>query len=149
MVNYEKYTLHKEWKVEVLVAQLRLTLCDPMDCSPPGSSVHGILQARILEWVAICFSRGSSNPGIKPGSPILQANSLPSEPPGSESESHLVVSNSLRPHGLYSSWNSLGQNTGVGNLSLLQGIFPTQGSNPDLQHCRPILYLLSHQGRPT
>ena len=36
------------------------TLCDPMDCNPPGSSVHGILQARVLEWVAICFSRGSS-----------------------------------------------------------------------------------------
>ena len=44
------------------VAQLCLTLCDPMDWSPPGSSVHGILQARILEWVAISFSRGSSWP---------------------------------------------------------------------------------------
>ena len=44
------------------VAQLCLTLCNPMDCSPPGSSVHGILQARILEWVAIFFSRGSSQP---------------------------------------------------------------------------------------
>ena len=41
-------------------AQSRLTLCDPMDCSPPGSSVHGISQTRILEWVAISFSRGSS-----------------------------------------------------------------------------------------
>ena len=40
----------------------RVRLCDPMDCSPPGSSVHGILQARILEWVAISFSRGSSRP---------------------------------------------------------------------------------------
>jgi len=47
---------------EVLVAQLCPTLCDPMDCSPPGSSFHGILQARILEWVAIPFSRGSSQP---------------------------------------------------------------------------------------
>ena len=44
----------------VLVAQSFPTLCNPMDCSPPGSSVHGILQARILEWVAILFSRGSS-----------------------------------------------------------------------------------------
>ena len=44
------------------VAELCLTLCDPMDCNPPGSSVHGILQARILEWVAIPFSRGSSGP---------------------------------------------------------------------------------------
>ena len=45
-----------------LVAQSRLTLCNPMDCSPPGSFVHGISQARILEWVAICFSRKSSSP---------------------------------------------------------------------------------------
>jgi len=43
-------------------SQLCLTLCDPMDCSPPGSSVHGILQARILEWVTISYSRGSSQP---------------------------------------------------------------------------------------
>ena len=53
-----------------------------------------------------------------------------------ESESHSVVYNSLGPHGLYSTWNSPGQNTGVGSLSLLQGIFPTQGSNPGLPHCR-------------
>ena len=45
---------------KVLVAQSYLILCDPMDCSPPGFSVHGILQARVLEWVAIPFSRGSS-----------------------------------------------------------------------------------------
>ena len=44
----------------MLVTQSCLTLCDPMDCSPPGSSVHGILQARIVEWVAISFPRGSS-----------------------------------------------------------------------------------------
>jgi len=48
--------------LKVLVAQSCLTFCDPMDCSPPGSSVHGILQARILEWVAISFSRVSSWP---------------------------------------------------------------------------------------
>ena len=67
----------------------------------------------------------------------------------SESESHSVVSDSLWPHGLYSPWNSPGQNTGVGSLSLLQGIFPTQGSNPDLLHCRWILNQLSHQGSPS
>ena len=50
--------------------------------SPPDSSAHGILQARILEWVAIPFSRGSSRPRIEPRSPALQADSLPSEPPG-------------------------------------------------------------------
>ena len=57
--------------VAVLVTQLCSTLCDPMDCSLPGSSVHGILQARILEWVAIPFSRDLPNPGIEPGSLIL------------------------------------------------------------------------------
>ena len=64
------------------------------------------------------------------------------------SESRSVMSNSLWPHGLYSPWNSPGQNTGVGSLSLLQGLFPTQGLNPGLQHCRWILYQLSHQGSP-
>ena len=53
-----------------------------------------------------------------------------------EMEGCSVVSDSLRPYGLYSPWNSPGQNTGVGSLSLLQGIFPTQGLSPDLLHCR-------------
>ena len=66
-----------------------------------------------------------------------------------ESESRSVVSDSLLPHGLYSPWNSPGQNTGVGSLSLLQGIFPAQGSNPGLPHCRQTLYHLSHQGIPS
>ena len=66
----------------------------------------------------------------------------------SESEICLVMSNSLWPCGLYSPWNSPGQNTGLGSLSLLQGIFPTQGSNPGLPHCRLILYHLSHKGSP-
>ena len=57
------------------VAQSCPTLCDPVDCSPPGSSVHGILQARILEWGARPSSRGS-----EPRSPALQADSLPAEP---------------------------------------------------------------------
>ena len=65
-----------------------------------------------------------------------------------ESESHSVMSDSLRPHGLYSPWNSPGQKTGVGSRSLSQGIFPTQGSNPGLPHCRQILYQLSHRGNP-
>ena len=59
-----------------------VSLCDPMGCGPPGCSDHGIFQARILEWVAIPFSRGSSQPGIERGSPILQADSLLPEPPG-------------------------------------------------------------------
>ena len=65
-----------------------------------------------------------------------------------ESKSLSVVSNSLRPHGLHSPWNSPGQNTGVGSLSLLQGIFPTQGLNPGLPNCRRILYQLSYKGSP-
>ena len=64
------------------------------------------------------------------------------------SESRSVVSNSLRPHGLCSPWNSPGQNTGMGSLSLLQQIFPTQESNRGLLHCRQILYQLSYQGNP-
>ena len=59
-----------------------------------------------------------------------------------------VVSDSLGLHELYSPWNSPGQNTGIGSLSLLQGIFPTQGSNPGLPHHRRILHHLSHQRSP-
>ena len=55
-----------------------------MDSSLPGSSVHGILQARILEWVAIPFSGDLPDPGIEPWSPALRADPLPSEPPGKD-----------------------------------------------------------------
>ena len=64
------------------------------------------------------------------------------------SVSRSVVSDFLQLHGPYSPWNSPGQNTEVGSLSLLQGIFPTQGSNPGLLHCRQILYQLSQEGKP-
>ena len=77
---------------------------------------------RILEWVAYPFS--SSDPGIKPGFPALQADSLPTEPP-------------RKP-----------KNTEVGRLTLLQGIFPTQESNQGFLHCRQILYQLNFQGSP-
>ena len=65
-----------------------------------------------------------------------------------ECEIYSVMPDSLRPHGLYSPWNSPGQNIGMGSLSLLQGIVPIQGSNPCLPHCRWILYQLSHKGSP-
>ena len=68
--------------MKVLVAQLCPTLCDPMGCSPPGSSVHGILYARILEWVAMPYSRGSFQPRDQTWSPTLLADFLLSEPPG-------------------------------------------------------------------
>ena len=69
----------------------------------------------------------------------------------SESESRSVLFDSFQPHGLYiySPWNSPGQNTGVGSLSLLHGIFPTQGSKPGLLHSGWILYQLSHKGSPS
>ena len=94
-------------KVKVKVAQSCLTLCNPMDYT-----AHGILQARILEWVAVPSSRGLPNPGIKPRSPELWADSLSPEPPG-------------KP-----------ENTQVGSLSLLQGIFLTQELNWGILHCR-------------
>ena len=64
---------------DVLVAWLCPTLCSPMNCSPQGSSVHGFLEARILECIAIPLPGDLPDPGIKPGSPTLQADSLPSE----------------------------------------------------------------------
>ena len=65
--------------VRVLVAQSCPTLCDPMDCSPPGSSVHRILKARIREWVAIPSPGDLPQPGIEPASPALQMDCLPSK----------------------------------------------------------------------
>ena len=96
---------------EVKVAQSCLTLCDSMNYT-----VHEILQIIILDWVALPFSRGSPNPGIKPRSPALQVDSLPAESGGKS------------------------KNTGVGRLCLLQQIFLTQESNWGLLHCRQILY---------
>ena len=102
-----------------LVPQSCLTLCDLMDCSPPGSSVHGILQARILEWVAVSFSRGSSQPRDR-------------------------TQVSWIAGGFWAS--RVAQEYWVGSLSLLQVICPTQGSDPGLLHCKQILYHLIHQG---
>ena len=123
MINILKIGIFQTLNVKVIVAQSCPTLCNSMDGSLPGSSVHGILQARILEWLAIPFSRRSSV--------------------GSQ-----IVSSFLQPHGLYSTWNSLDQNTGVCSHCLLQGIFPTQGLDTGLLHCGQILYQLSHQGSP-
>ena len=67
------------------VAQSCLTLCNPMDCRLPGSSIHGIFQSRILEWVAISFSRGSSQ-GSNPGLLHYRADTLQSEPTGKSSQ---------------------------------------------------------------
>ena len=167
------YTTSLSWLFSSLT---QAAFWDPMDRSPPGSSVHGILQARILEWVAISFSRGSSltreqtrvsciadyrsvvsiswnlmdytvhgflqtrilewvgvpfsrgssQPRDQTQSPALQADSLPAEPPPGKPK-----------------------NTGVGSLSLLQGIFLTQESNQSLLHWRWILPQLRYQGSPS
>ena len=106
------------------LTQLSLTLCDPMDYSPPGPSAHRDSQSRILEWIAMLSSGDLPDPGIEPVSTVLQVDSLPSESPG-------------KP-----------MNTGVGSLSLLQGNFLTQELNWGLLHCRWIHYQLSYLGSP-
>ena len=106
-----------------LVAQSCLILCDPMACSPPGTSVHGDSSDKntgvgcraLLQGI---FPTQGLNPD--PRFPALQADSLPSEPPGK-----LI-------------------NTGVGSLALLQGISPTQELKQGLLHCRQILYQLNY-----
>ena len=120
-----------------VVAQSCPTLCDPMDCSPPDSSVHGIFQARILEWVAISFSRDLPDPGIELGSSASQADALPSEPPGKPQEKYFFEPLFL---------GGGGQEYWSGLPFPSPGIFPTQGLNLGLPHCRQILYHLSHQG---
>ena len=76
---------------KVKVAQSYPTFCDPVDCIPPGSSVHGILQARILEWVAMPSPGHLPNPRIEPRSLALQEESLLSEPPGKRREMKKTV----------------------------------------------------------
>ena len=115
-----KLLIGLESEVKVKVSQLCPTLCDPTDYT-----VHGILQARILEWVAFPFSRASSHPGIEPRSPALRADTLPAEPQG-------------KP-----------KNTGVG---IEYYPFSSRSSRPrnqtGLMHCRWILYPLSCQESP-
>ena len=106
------------------------------------------------------FPTKGSNPGLLPAPCLLHCRQIiyclnhqgrlhQDHESQSERETHSVVSDSLRSHGLYSPRNSPGQNTGVGSLSLLPGIFPPQGSNPGFPHCRWIIYQLSHKGSPS
>ena len=90
----------------MLVTQSCPTFCDPMDCSPQGSSIHGILQGRIVELVTFPSPGNLPNPGIKPRSPTLQADSLLAEPQG-------------KP-----------KNSGMGSLSILQRDLPDPGMEP-------------------
>ena len=78
--NIDIYMWNLKYDMKVKVTRLCLTLWEPMDYSLPGSFVHGIIQARILEWVAFPFSGDLPNSGIEPRYPTLQADSLPLEP---------------------------------------------------------------------
>ena len=152
------------WCLCAKLLQSCLTLCDPRDSSPLGPSVHGILQARILEWVAMPSSRECSQPRDKTciSSPRPEGGpSKPQQTPGDlcsssgevlafPSQGRLcraacsVMSDSLWPHALWPArplcpWNSPGSNSGLGCYSLIQGIFLTQGSNLGLPHFRQTL----------
>ena len=106
-------------KVTLLFKRVKVAHSCPTPLRPRELyTVHGIPQARILEWVAFLFFRDLPNPGIEPRSPTVQVDSSPAEPQG-------------KP-----------KNTGADSVSLLQGIFPTQESNQGLLYCRLILYQL-------
>ena len=144
-----------------LVNRLCLTLLQPHSYSLPGSSVHGILQAVIVEQVAISFSRGSTQSRDQTHISALVGGFFTTEPPGKPLYIYLymkyvsrsVMSYSLQSHGLQPArllcpWDSSGKNTRVSCHSLLQGIFPVQGMNLCLPHCWQILYHMSQQGSP-
>ena len=104
------------------------TSCDPMDCSPPGSSVHGILQTRIVEWLVMPSARGSSQPRDQP-----------------------LVSCTAGGFFIYwATWEAPLSTRHPGNSlnNEFKCLRLTQGSNPGLLHCRQILYQLSHKGSP-
>ena len=128
-----------------------VSLCSPVDCSPAGSLSLGFSQARILEWVVMPSSRRSSQHRDQTHLSCVSCIAgrfFTTEPPvkwKSLSRDWLCHPMDHIVHGILQArileWV-------VGSLSLLQGIFPTQGSNPGLPHCRQILYQLSHKGSP-
>ena len=154
--------------MKLLVTQSCPTLCNPMDCSLPGSSVHGILQERY--WSGLPFPPPGEPPdqGIKLGSLALHADSLPSEPPGKPIYMNICIHFRIKSYYTHTHmkvlvaqlcpilcnlmgcsspmllcpWDFPGKNTGVGSHSLLQEIFPTQGWNPSLPHCRQIRFFI-------
>ena len=138
----------------------RVRLCDPWTVACQAPLSMGILPARIVEWVAMPSSTGSSWPGDQtcvPCDSCIVGRFFTTEPPGKPSVCACVcLVAQLCPTlcdpmdcslpGSFVHGDSPGKNTGVGCQVLLQGIFPTQGSNPGFPHCRQILYHLSHQG---
>ena len=130
-------------QVRVKVAQLCLTLCDPMDCpwNSPGQNT-GVDSLSLLQGIV---PTQGLNPDLLHHKQILYHLS--------DREVLVFLWKSKwkllsRVWFFSTPWNSLGQNTGVDSLSLLQGVFLTQGSNPGLPHCRQILYQLRHKGSP-
>ena len=115
-LNWETWSSERLNSLPVLVAESCLTLCNSMDRSPPGSSVHGILQARILEWITIPFSRGSSQPRDQTWVSCIAGRLF------------TIQATREAPRIL-----------GAGSHSLLWRIFLIQGSNLGLLHCRQIL----------
>ena len=134
------------WK-KVLVAQSCPTLCNPMNCSLPGFSAREILQARLLGWIAIPFSKGSSRPRDQ-----TQVSHIAGRfftiwvtkevhlPLLLSHFSHVRLCAALQPARLLCPWDSPGESSRVGCRALLQEIFPTQGSNSGLLCCRQIPY---------
>ena len=134
------------------------TLCDPVDCNITQyfPSVHRTSKTRILEWVAMPSSRRSFQPRDRTHVSCVAGGFFTTESLGkpkytmkseSESVSHSVVPDSLWHHGLQPTrllcpWDFPGKSTEMASHFLLQGIFPTLGSNPGLLHCRQILYQL-------
>ena len=152
-----------------------LTLCDLMGPGLPSSSVHGMFQLRILEWIVMTSSRRSYWPRDWTCASCISCitggffSCMLSSGISLSSACNfclctMICNVSLKwskvkwkllsgvwlfvTHGLYSPWNSPGQNTSAGSLSFLQGIFSTWGSSPGLPHCRQILYKVSHKGSP-
>ena len=127
------------------VSQSYPTLCNPVDCSLPGFSIHGILQARILEWVTISFSRGSSWP--RDGTQVSLIGGRCFNLWATREACWvaqlcltLLWLHGLQPSRLLCPWDCPGKNTGVGCRFFLQEIFVTKGLNQCLLHCRRIVY---------
>jgi len=129
------------------------TLCDPIDGSPPGSPIPGILQARTLEWVAISFSNAwkwkvkvKSLSHVRPSATPWTAAYQAPLPMGFSRQEYWNGVPLPSLHELYSPWNSPGQNNGLGSPYLLQGIFPTQHRTQFSRIAGIFFTSLSHQG---
>ena len=149
--------------VHAMLLQWCLIPCRSMDCSPPGFTVYGILQARIMEWVAMPSSRGSSQPRdwthvsyvSCTGRQVLTTSATWEAPQHMSNRIHslewmwvycevcqllsrvwIFVTPWTEAHQAPLSWDSPGMNTGMGCHALLQRISPIQGLNPGLPHCR-------------